>query len=50
LDAFQDDDNIDLIDDEVVVDTLDDEGDTLEVLVDVGDVQVDVEPEIQVEI
>lgn len=49
LDAFQDDDNIDL-DDEVVVDTLDDEGDTLEVLVDVGDVQVDVEPEIQVEI
>jgi hypothetical protein len=41
---------IDLDSIEVEVDALDAEGDTLEVLVGVGDVQVDIEAEIQVEI
>lgn len=45
-----DDIEIDLDNIEVEVDTLDAEGDTLEVLVGVGDVQVELETEIQVEI
>jgi HK97 family phage prohead protease len=53
IDAFIDDDNIEIDLEELLeveVDALDAEGDTLEVLVSVGDVQVDVEPEINVEI
>jgi len=50
-DVFISDDNIEVDDPLIVdVDALDAEGDTLEVLVGVGDVQVDVEPEINVEI